>query len=114
MISFALFKDSIGIHKIEDERPNDLAMVGCKYARLPAIMKNPPTASQPDDATLAETDKNAPTAARYPLSEESVRSLMELGEILKQIHARLLSDGYVIRDGMILEPKSSDTKNGIE
>ncbi len=47
-----------------------------------------------------------------PLSQETVQSLQELGEVLRQIHNRLLSEGYIIKDGEILEPKASDPNNG--
>jgi hypothetical protein len=47
-----------------------------------------------------------------PLSMEAIHSLQELGGVLKQIHLRLLSEGYIIRNGKILKPDSSDSSNG--
>jgi hypothetical protein len=39
-----------------------------------------------------------------PLSEESVAALEKLGEVLLSIRIRLISEGYVIRDGQIYKP----------
>jgi hypothetical protein len=53
-------------------------------------------------------------AAIDPLSEETVRSVQELGEVLRQIHLRLRSEGYIIRNGQILSPESSNTNDGVK
>lgn len=34
-------------------------------------------------------------------TDETIESLMELGEVLRSIRARLLSEGYVIKNGRI-------------
>ena len=47
-----------------------------------------------------------------PLTQETVQSLRELGDIFGKIHLRLKSEGYVTQDGKILKPGSSDTDNG--
>ena len=43
-----------------------------------------------------------------PLSEETLIALEELGAVLREIHIRLLSEGYVIKDGKIY--KSEEKK----
>ena len=47
----------------------------------------------------------APKLIKQPLSEETVRALQELGEVFRQIHRRLISEGYVIKDGKIFPPE---------
>jgi hypothetical protein len=56
----------------------------------------------------------APKPNKQPLSEETVRALQELGEVFRQIHRRLISEGYTIRDGKITKPMPGDTNNGIK
>jgi len=43
-----------------------------------------------------------------PLSQETVQALQELGDIYRQIHRRLISEGYVIKDGKIFPPEPKD------
>jgi hypothetical protein len=43
-----------------------------------------------------------------PLSQETVRALQELGDVYRQIHRRLISEGYVIKDGKIFPPESKN------
>ncbi len=38
------------------------------------------------------------------LSEETIQAMKELGEILRGIHNRLISEGYTIKDGKIYKP----------
>jgi len=54
------------------------------------------------------TDLTKP--AYQPLSEETVQSVLELGQVLRQIYRRLVSEGYVIRNGQIFKP--DDPNNG--
>ena len=75
-------------------------------------MNNPTTPSHPYDAEAGKTKKDALKPNPQPLSEETVRSLIELGDVLKQIRTRLLSEGYTIKAGQILAPDSNDTKHG--
>lgn len=49
-----------------------------------------------------------------PLSPETIRSLQELGDVFRQIHRRLVSEGYVIRNGKVVKPGSDDTNHGTE
>ena len=37
-------------------------------------------------------------------SDETIKSLTELGEVLRRIHNRLISEGYEIKDGVIIPP----------
>ncbi len=37
-------------------------------------------------------------------TDEDIQSFVELGEVLRKIHNRLLSEGYVIKDGKIIAP----------
>jgi hypothetical protein len=52
-----------------------------------------------------------PTPANQPLSQETLKSLRELGEIFRRIHHRLVSEGYTIQDGKIIPP-ASGTSHG--
>ena len=46
--------------------------------------------------------KNNPTTI---FTDEDIQSFVELGEVLRKIHNRLLSEGYVIKDGKIIAPQ---------
>ncbi len=47
-----------------------------------------------------------------PFSEETLKSLYQLGEILRQIHTRVISEGYVFKDDkFILLHDQSESKN---
>jgi len=67
-------------------------------------MNTPQTPSQPPDSATRKKGDIASETARHPLSRGTVESLQELGEVLRQIHTRLLSEGYIIKDGEILKP----------
>jgi hypothetical protein len=55
------------------------------------------------------TNENAVIEPDYqPLSQETVRALQELGDVYRQIHRRLVSEGYVIKDGKIFPPESKN------
>ena len=43
-------------------------------------------------------------------SDETIKALTELGEVLRRIHNRLISEGYEIRGDVIIPP-SKDTRN---
>jgi hypothetical protein len=43
-------------------------------------------------------------ADKKPLSDETIRSLQELGEVFRRIHKRLVSEGWVIKDGVFTPP----------
>ncbi len=50
-----------------------------------------------------------------PLSQETIQALQELGGVFRQIHRRLISEGYTIQDGKLIKPGLSDeNKNGIK
>lgn len=40
----------------------------------------------------------------YIFSEETMQALRELGDVLRDIHKRLLSEGYIIKRGKIIPP----------
>ncbi len=40
-------------------------------------------------------------------TDEEITSLVELGEVLRDIHARVISEGFVIKNGNITKPKSA-------
>jgi hypothetical protein len=40
----------------------------------------------------------------HSFSEKEIRSFVELGNILRKIHVRLLMEGYKIEDGTITKP----------
>ena len=52
------------------------------------------------------------TEARTEFSDETIVSLKELGVVLQEIHNRLISEGYVIKDGKIEKPKDEHRKEG--
>lgn len=39
--------------------------------------------------------------SQYPLSKDTLLALEELGDVLKSIHRRMVSEGYEIVDGVI-------------
>lgn len=46
--------------------------------------------------------------AFQPLRGETVHALQEFGDVLRQIHKRLVSEGYIIKDGKMFKPESND------
>jgi hypothetical protein len=57
-------------------------------------------------------EKSVSELVDQPLSPETVKSLQELGEVLRQIHRRLISEGYTIQNGKILPPRVNDINHG--
>jgi hypothetical protein len=58
-------------------------------------------------------EESASESANQPLSQETVEALQELGSVFRQIHRRLISEGYTIQDGKLIKPGSVDEiKNG--
>ena len=47
-----------------------------------------------------------------PFSTETVQALQELGNVFRQIHRRLVSEGYIIRNGKIIKPGSDGAQHG--
>ncbi len=47
-----------------------------------------------------------------PFPPETVRALQEFGEVLREIHNRLLSEGYVYKNGKLYKPDADNQKNG--
>ena len=61
----------------------------------------------------AANKESASESADQPLSQETVQALQELGSVFRQIHRRLISEGYTFRNGKLIKPGSSDeVKNG--
>ncbi len=56
--------------------------------------------------------EDPPKLRKPPLSPETIRGLQELGVVFRQIHRRLVAEGYVIRDGKITKPGSADDHDG--
>jgi hypothetical protein len=55
----------------------------------------------------------ASNSTNQPLSQETVQALQELGSVFRQIHRRLISEGYTIQNGKIIKPGSpTEIKNG--
>lgn len=46
-----------------------------------------------------------PKKKKQTFSDEDIAAFIELGEVLKKIRRRLLSEGYVIKDGKIYKPE---------
>ena len=52
----------------------------------------------------------AMTKKKKPLfTEEAIENIRALGDALKDIHIRLIKEGYVIKDGEIIPPEDIDT-----
>jgi len=45
-----------------------------------------------------------PEGNRFIFSQETIDSFKDLGETLSRIHRRLISEGYIIKDGQIYKP----------
>jgi hypothetical protein len=41
------------------------------------------------------------------LNEETIHVMYELGEVLREIHVQLLSEGYVFKNGVLIKPDES-------
>ena len=54
--------------------------------------------------TIRSTDEKP-----APLSEESVMSIISLGQILRKIHIRILSEGYNVINGQLVK---NEKENG--
>ena len=52
-------------------------------------------------STEVSADFVVPNVSKHHFSEETINSLSSLGETLKKIRTRLLSDGYVVERGKI-------------
>lgn len=46
-------------------------------------------------------------------NQETIQALQELGEIFRQVHRRLISEGYTFRDGKFIKPGSDFAPNGV-
>lgn len=52
----------------------------------------------------------SPTEKQYIFTQETIDSLMELGEALKKIHLRMLSEGYVFENNQFIRPHDNQNK----
>ena len=43
------------------------------------------------------------------LSEETIRAVRELGEILREIYNDKISEGYILKDGKFIKPNGETT-----
>ena len=58
-------------------------------------------------------NKNSASAFNFPpLTEETIRSLQDLGEVYRQIYRRLISEGYIFQNGKFIKPGPSAADNG--
>lgn len=55
--------------------------------------------------------KKEPYIKKSSLSDETIKSLRELGEVLMEIHLQLLADGYKYENGKFIEPNESKEIN---
>lgn len=46
-----------------------------------------------------------PYKKKYRFTEEGIKNIIALAKTLKRIHIRLIKEGYIIKDGQIIEPK---------
>jgi hypothetical protein len=58
------------------------------------------------------TENLAPEPIHQSFSQETIKSLQELGEVYRQIHRRLISEGYIIQNGKISKPGSNNKNDG--
>jgi hypothetical protein len=49
-------------------------------------------------------NQNTPQEEKLVLPEETIRAVLELGQILRRIHDRRISEGYTFRDGKFYKP----------
>ena len=66
-----------------------------------------------NDEKLEKTNENASPAEFF--TEEGIKNISRFQDTLKRIHIRLISEGYVIKDGNIEKPKvalDKSTKSG--
>jgi len=65
------------------------------------------------DMFNTRNEEVASESANQPLSQETVEALQELGSVFRQIHRRLISEGYIIQNGKLIKPGLADEiKNG--
>lgn len=56
------------------------------------------------------TDEN--TENKHIFSEETIKSLFDLGEVLRKIHSRILSEGYIFKENQFIRShEQSPDKN---
>jgi hypothetical protein len=49
---------------------------------------------------------------KHLFSEETIKSLFELGEVLRKIHSRILSEGYIFKENQFTHiHEQSEDKN---
>jgi hypothetical protein len=67
-----------------------------------------------NDEKLEKTNENASQTNIF--TDEGIKNISRFQDTLKRIHIRLISEGYVIKDGKIEKPKvalDKSTKSGI-
>lgn len=84
--------------------------IGCMdhHSSFESLDKTSPGSQSQDPS------KNEESKSRQPchFSEETIESLQELGEVLRAIHNRLISEGFTIRNGKISKNPASSIING--
>jgi hypothetical protein len=59
---------------------------------------------------VPQTQSSPPTADEAPFPPETVQALHELGELLRKIHHRLVSEGWTIKNGEFIPPASGENQ----
>jgi hypothetical protein len=47
-------------------------------------------------------------------SDQAIKNIAAFSEVLKKIHIRLISEGYVIEDGKVYKPEEKQINNVVE
>ena len=101
--SFTVFMCPAENIESEYGRSNSLSAIwpeSCQIVGSSVIMNKSPNKNSASEPT------------HQSLSQETIKSLQELGEVYRQIHRRLISEGYIIQNGKISKPESSNTNDG--
>ncbi len=82
------------------------------YKRQDNIEKNDKTELEGTFTRFLNTEQNQFPPVGDKLQDESIKSLIELGEVLQKIHDRLVYEGYELKNGIIqVNPSKSNEQN---
>lgn len=79
------------------------------YKRQDDIKKNDKTELEGTFTRFLNTEQNQFSSVDDNLQDESIKSLIELGEVLQKIHNRMVYEGYELNNGIIqVNPRKSN------
>ena len=87
----------------------DYDKIDSRHKRLEHDNNFVPEEGQPDLLCRNKESCGCPSLGvrKNTLPPETIQALRELGEILRRIHNRMISDGYIIKDGVIIKPDAN-------